>query len=104
LLIEGKLTSADQRGTMKFLQRGVFAMPLRRGEVRGFDFNRMIVEHFPFEMRIMTDKQREIAETVLARNQRRETEINDALKQEYARRSVCVSWEGRVTVRLSPRE
>jgi hypothetical protein len=44
LLIEGKLTSADQRGTMKFLQCGEFAMPLRRGEVRGFDFNRMVVE------------------------------------------------------------
>jgi hypothetical protein len=44
LLIEGKLTSADERGKMKFLQSGEFAMPLRRGEVRGFDFNRMIVE------------------------------------------------------------
>jgi uncharacterized protein DUF1488 len=29
---------------MKFLQCGEFAMPLRRGEVRGFDFNRMVVE------------------------------------------------------------
>ena len=65
-------------------------MPLRRGEVRGFDFNRMVVEHFPFEMRIMTDKQREIAETVLERNQRRETEINDALKQEYVRREAAI--------------
>jgi Protein of unknown function (DUF1488) len=44
LLIEGKLTSADQRGTMKLLQRGEFAMPLRRGEVRGFNFDRMVVE------------------------------------------------------------
>jgi hypothetical protein len=48
LLIEGKLTSADERGKMKFLQSGEFAMPLRRGEVRGFDFNRMIVEFTMF--------------------------------------------------------
>jgi hypothetical protein len=39
---------------------------------------------------IMTDKQREIAETVFERNQRRETEINDALKQEYARREAAI--------------
>jgi hypothetical protein len=26
------------------LQRGEFAMPLRRGEVQGFNFNRMVVE------------------------------------------------------------
>ncbi len=38
----------------------------------------------------MTDKQREIAETVFERNQRRETEINDALKQEYARREAAI--------------
>ena len=31
--------------------------------------------------RIMTDKQREIAETVFERSVRREAEINDALKQ-----------------------
>ena len=41
---DGKLTSAGQRGTMKFLQYGEFAMPLRRGEVRGFNFDRMVVE------------------------------------------------------------
>jgi hypothetical protein len=41
-------------------------------------------------MRIMTDKQREISETVFERNQRRETEINDALKQEYARRDAAI--------------
>ena len=29
---------------MKFPSVGEFAMPLRRGEVRGFDFNRMVVE------------------------------------------------------------
>ena len=46
--------------------------------------------HFPFEMRIMTDKRREIAETVFERNQRRETEINDALKQEYVRREAAI--------------
>jgi hypothetical protein len=38
----------------------------------------------------MTDNQREIAETVFERNQRRELEINDALKQEYARREVAI--------------
>ena len=32
----------------------------------------------------MTDKQREIAETVFERSVRREAEINDALKQEHA--------------------
>jgi hypothetical protein len=35
-------------------------------------------------------KQREIAESVFERNQRREKEINDALKQEYARREAAV--------------
>jgi hypothetical protein len=43
LLIEGKLTSADQLHN-DFLQCGEFAMPLRRGEVRGFNFDRMVVE------------------------------------------------------------
>jgi hypothetical protein len=38
----------------------------------------------------MPDHQREIAETVFERNQRREAEINDALKQEYARREVAI--------------
>jgi hypothetical protein len=38
----------------------------------------------------MTDNQLQIAETVFQRNQRREAEINDALKQEYARREVAV--------------
>jgi hypothetical protein len=38
----------------------------------------------------MTDGQREIAETVFQRNERREAEINDALKQEYARREAAV--------------
>jgi hypothetical protein len=36
------------------------------------------------------DTQREIAETVFNRNQRREAEINEALKQEYARREAAV--------------
>jgi hypothetical protein len=35
-------------------------------------------------------KQREIAESIFERNQRREKEINDALKQEYARREAAV--------------
>ena len=34
--------------------------------------------------------QRAAAETVFDRSQRRETEINDALKQEYARREAAV--------------
>jgi hypothetical protein len=38
----------------------------------------------------MTDGQREIAETVFQRNERREAEINDALRQEYARREAAV--------------
>ncbi len=35
-------------------------------------------------------KQREVAETVFNRNQRREAEINEALKQEAARRAAVV--------------
>ena len=38
----------------------------------------------------MPDNQREIAETVFQRNERREAEINDALRQEYARREAAV--------------
>ena len=38
----------------------------------------------------MSDSQREIPETVFERNQRRETEINDALKQEHARREASI--------------
>jgi hypothetical protein len=38
----------------------------------------------------MTDEQREIAETLFGRNQRRETEIHEALKQEHARREAAV--------------
>jgi len=38
----------------------------------------------------MADMQREIAETIFQRNQRREAEINDALKQEYARSEAAV--------------
>jgi hypothetical protein len=34
--------------------------------------------------------QREIAETVFERNQRREAEVNEVLKQEYARREAAV--------------
>jgi hypothetical protein len=29
---------------MKSLQHGEFAMPLQRGDVQGYDFNRMVVE------------------------------------------------------------
>jgi hypothetical protein len=35
-------------------------------------------------------RQRELAETVFERSQRREKEINNALKQEYARREAAV--------------
>ena len=35
-------------------------------------------------------KHREVAESVFDRNQRRETEINEALKQETARRAAVV--------------
>jgi hypothetical protein len=38
----------------------------------------------------MPESQREIAETVFQRNERREAEINGALKQEYARREDAV--------------
>jgi hypothetical protein len=38
----------------------------------------------------MPDTQRQIAETIFERNQRREAEINNALKQEYARREAAV--------------
>ena len=39
---------------------------------------------------MLDTKQREVAETVFNRNQRREAEINEALKQEYARREAAV--------------
>jgi hypothetical protein len=39
---------------------------------------------------LMPDTQRQIAETIFERNQRREAEINNALKQEYARREAAV--------------
>jgi hypothetical protein len=38
----------------------------------------------------MTEQQREIAETLFQRNQAREVKINDALKEEYARREAAV--------------
>jgi hypothetical protein len=38
----------------------------------------------------MSDTQREVAESVFAYNQRREVEINTALKQEYARREAAI--------------
>ena len=38
----------------------------------------------------MTDNQRELAETVFERNERREAEINNAMKQEHARREAAV--------------
>jgi hypothetical protein len=39
-----ELTSTYRRGTMKSLRNGAVAMPLQRGEVQGYDFNRMVVE------------------------------------------------------------
>lgn len=44
LLIGAKLASTYRRGTMTSVRNGSFAMPLQRGEVQGYDFNRMIVE------------------------------------------------------------
>ncbi len=38
----------------------------------------------------MTEHQRELAETVFERNERREMEINNAMKQEHARREAAV--------------
>jgi hypothetical protein len=38
----------------------------------------------------MTERQREIAETLFERNQAREVKINDALKEEYARREAAI--------------
>jgi hypothetical protein len=38
----------------------------------------------------MSDMRREIAETIFQRNERREAEINDALRQEYARREAAI--------------
>jgi hypothetical protein len=39
---------------------------------------------------ILTAKQLEVAETVFDRNKRQEAEINDALRQEQARREAAV--------------
>ena len=39
-----KRSPTHPRGIMKSLQLGEFAMPLQRGEVRGYDFNRMVIE------------------------------------------------------------
>jgi hypothetical protein len=44
----------------------------------------------PLSLRNENHDRYEIAETVFERNQRRETEINDALKQEYARREAAI--------------
>jgi hypothetical protein len=50
----------------------------------------------------MPDNQRDIAETAFERNQRREMEINDALKQEHARREAAVKNMHRLrTLRLA---
>jgi hypothetical protein len=38
----------------------------------------------------MTERQREIAETLFERNKAREVKINDALKEEYARREAAI--------------
>jgi hypothetical protein len=38
----------------------------------------------------MPDTRHQIAETIFERTQRREKEINDALKQEYARREAAI--------------
>ena len=38
----------------------------------------------------MTENQRKLAETVFERNERREAEINNAVKQEHSRREAAV--------------
>jgi hypothetical protein len=38
----------------------------------------------------MAGEQREVAESIFERGQRREREVNDALKQEYARREAAI--------------
>ena len=38
----------------------------------------------------MRENQRDIAETVFERNQRRDTKIDDALKQEHVRRETAI--------------
>jgi hypothetical protein len=38
----------------------------------------------------MTERQHKIAETLFERNQAREVKINDALKEEYARREAAI--------------
>jgi hypothetical protein len=51
----------------------------------------MNVGHLVTDLRkLMTQNQRELAETVFQRNERREAEINDAMKQEHARREAAV--------------
>jgi hypothetical protein len=42
--IGAKLTSAHRRGIVKSRRNGAFAMPLQQGEVKGYDFNRSVVE------------------------------------------------------------
>ena len=44
LLIRAKLTSTYRRSTMESLRNAAFAMPLQQGEVKGYDFNRSVVE------------------------------------------------------------
>ena len=51
----------------------------------------------------MTERQREIAETLFERNQAREVRINDALKEEYARREAAIKNMYRLrALRLAP--
>jgi hypothetical protein len=51
----------------------------------------------------MTQNHREVAETVFERNERREAEINDAMKQEHARREAAVKNMYRLrALRLEP--
>jgi len=38
------VTPANRRGTIQLLQQGELEMPLQSGEVRGYDFDRMVVE------------------------------------------------------------
>ena len=42
------------------------------------------------QRKLMTENQRKLAETVFERNERRDAEINNAMKQEQARREAAV--------------
>lgn len=52
----------------------------------------------------MTEQQRENAESLFQRNQARELRINDALKEEYARREAAIKNMYRLRALRLPRD